>query len=341
MPCSEVRSSSLLAALEERRALDLRPLGRRREHVDQGVLGCHHGVGHAEARVGPRREDPEDELLVPGPDDLEVEFDAFGSSDPVALHGLDPLGPVQGVERVEELVDVGGGAEEPLLELALDDQVTGALAGPVREDLLVGQDGLATRAPIDRSQSSVGEAGFEQPEEDDLVPPDVRGVVTPHLPSPVVDGAQALDAGLELGDAGLGEAPGMFAGADGGVFRRQAEGVETQWRQDGKALHGAVTHEQVPEGVVPDVALVGGPARVGVHAQDVLRRARVVGVDLVDVAVSPALLPLQLDFLDVIGPRHPWILRTTGTTDGASRPRSVAITVPPTAGNRGRRSRVP
>ena len=307
-PSSEVRSSSLLPAADGPQRLDLGSLGVGGEHVDQRVLGRHHGVGHAEAGVGARREDPQVEPGCSSPDDLQVELDPFGPPDPVALHGLDPLGPVQAVERVEQLVGVGRGAEEPLLELPLDHEVAGALAGAVGQDLLVGQDGLAARAPVDRGQGAVGQAGLEEPEEDDLVPADVGRVVAADLPAPVVDRAEALHAGLQLGDAGLGEGPRVLAGADGGVLGGQAEGVEAEGRQHGVSLHGAVPDEQVAEGVVPDVALVGGPARVGVHAQDVLRRARVVGIDLVEAAVGPALLPLALDFLHVIGPRHAGIL---------------------------------
>ena len=108
------------------------------------------------------------------------------------------------------------------------------------------------------------------------------------LPPPVVDGPEGLHAGLQLGDASLGEGPGVLAGADGGVLGRQAEGVEAERREHGVALHGAVAHQEVAEGVVADVALVGRAARVGVHAQDVLRRAGVVGVDLVEAARRPS-----------------------------------------------------
>ncbi len=101
---------------------------------------------------------------------------------------------------------------------------------------------------------------------------------------------------------------GMFAGANGGVLGGQPEGVEAEGRENGESLHGAVANEQVPEGVVADVALMGRPARVGVHAQHVLRGAGIVGIDLVEMAVSPALLPLELDFLHVVGARHCWIL---------------------------------
>ena len=56
-------------------------------------------------------------------------------------------------------------------------------------------------------------------------------------------------------------------------------------------VHRAVPDEKIAERVVADVALVGRPARVRVHAKDVRGRARVVHVHLVGVLVDPALLP--------------------------------------------------
>ncbi len=103
----------------------------------------------------------------------------------------------------------------------------------------------------------VGQAGFEQPQEDHLVPPDVGRVVAADLAPPVVDGAQGHNAGLQLGDALLGEDAGMGPGPDGGVLGRQAERVEAEGREHGIALHGPVPDQKVAEGVVPDVALVG------------------------------------------------------------------------------------
>ena len=81
----------------------------------------------------------------------KVDLGAVGPTDPVALHALYAVGPVEVVERVQQLVGVPGDPEEPLLELAFDDDVARALAGPVREHLLVGEHRLAARAPVDRA----------------------------------------------------------------------------------------------------------------------------------------------------------------------------------------------
>ena len=171
-------------------------------------------------------------------------------------------------------------------------------------------------APVDRGGGPVGEARLQQLQEDDLVPLDVLGVVAADLPPPVVDGPERDDRLLQLGDPGVGEDPGVGAGLDGGVLRRQAERVEAERGQHGLTQHGAVADQQVAEGVVADVAHVGGPRRVGVHGQDVGRGARIVGVHLVGALVGPALLPFLLDFDDVVGPCH-----GSRWYRGASRPR--------------------
>ena len=73
----------------------------------------------------------------------------------------------------------------------LIDDVAGALAGAVGQDLLVGQHGLAPGAPVDRRHGAVGQAGLPEAQEDELAPLDVAGVVAVHLAAPVVDGAEA------------------------------------------------------------------------------------------------------------------------------------------------------
>ena len=147
--------------------LDLGSVLGRGELVDQRVLGGDHRVGHAERGVRAGGEDPQREPLppvgaVPALDD-QVELGPLGPADPVALHGLDPLGPLEVVEVGQQLVGVAGDPEEPLLEVTLDHQVARALTGAVGQDLLVGQHGLAARAPVDRGVGPVGQPGVEQP----------------------------------------------------------------------------------------------------------------------------------------------------------------------------------
>ena len=88
------------------------PVGRD-ELVDERVLGRQHHVRRAEQRVGPRREDRDDVVAARHP---EVDRRSGAPSDPVPLHDLDRVGPVELLEVVEQAVGVGGDPQHPLLE---------------------------------------------------------------------------------------------------------------------------------------------------------------------------------------------------------------------------------
>ncbi len=90
-------------------------LGAAREAHHVGVLGGHHEEGRAEERVRAGGEDGivDVELLA-----AEVHLGALAAADPVALHRLHVLGPLDPVEVAEQPLGVVGDAQEPLLELA-------------------------------------------------------------------------------------------------------------------------------------------------------------------------------------------------------------------------------
>ena len=116
----------------------------------------------------------------------------------------------------------------------------------------------------------------------------------------------------QLGDPGLGEDAGMGSRLDGGVLGREAEGVEADGAEDALAQHGLVANDQVTEGVVAHVTLVGRPRGVGVHAQGVELSAGIVVVDLVRAGFDPVALPLALHRLDIVGACHPSRVREAG-----------------------------
>ena len=83
---------------------------------------------------------------------------ADAAADPVALHQLDRLGPVEQVEVGEQAVGVRGDAQHPLLQRAAEHRVVAALAAAVGGDLLVREHGAERRAPVDRRLVEVREA---------------------------------------------------------------------------------------------------------------------------------------------------------------------------------------
>ncbi len=80
------------------------------------MLGREHEEGRAEQRVGPGREDHD---LLTGAVHAKVDVGALGPSDPVPLHGQNPIRPLLELGHlVEQGVRVVRDLEEPLLEVA-------------------------------------------------------------------------------------------------------------------------------------------------------------------------------------------------------------------------------
>ena len=125
------------------------------EVFDQRVLGGEHHVGGAEERVGAGGEDADVQVRVWN---WEVHPGPGAAADPVALQQLDRFGPLHVVQVVDQPVGVGGDAQHPLLEAALDHGVVAAFAAALVGDFFVGQHGAQARAPVDLDVGEVGQA---------------------------------------------------------------------------------------------------------------------------------------------------------------------------------------
>ncbi len=91
---------------------------------------------------------------------IEGNAHAFGAADPVLLHQGALFRPaIHAVERGQQIVGVGGDAEEPLAELAPFDQGVRAPAAPIN-NLFVGEHGHVHRFPIDVGLLAIDEAGL-------------------------------------------------------------------------------------------------------------------------------------------------------------------------------------
>ena len=122
--------------------------------VDQRMLRREHHVGGAEQRVRPRREHADRQVVsVEG----EVDHRALRPADPVALHHLDGLRPVDQRQLVGQPVGVCGDAQHPLAQRAAVDRMISAVAPAVARDLLVGQHRPERRAPVHQRVGQVGQ----------------------------------------------------------------------------------------------------------------------------------------------------------------------------------------
>ena len=82
---------------------------------------------------------------------------AFAAADPVALHFLEGLAPVDLLQALQQALGVGGDAQHPLAHRPAHDGKAAHLA-PAIHDLLVGEDGAELFAPPDRGFGDVSQA---------------------------------------------------------------------------------------------------------------------------------------------------------------------------------------
>ena len=287
--------------------------------------------------------------------DAEQDLGAVRTPDPVSLARLDRLGPVHGLQVVEQDLRVVRDPEEPLLHEARLDLCAAALAAPV-DDLLVRQHRLIVGAPLDRRGLPVGEPAFVETEELPLLPAVVLGLVRGELARPVDRPADALHGLADRRDVAVDDLAGMTAFLDGRVLGRQPERVEALWVQDPHPVPAPEVGDDVADRVDEHVAHVQLAGRVREHLQHVaLRNA----LDLVRAGIRhlegalvlPDALPLLLDSLGVVPLHHrlssprdtkkPLAREASWDRHGSRRVRSLGVTQEAAAwaGNRNRHNR--
>ena len=287
-------------------SIDCFALLRRGEPIDQRVFGREHEVADAEDGIGAGGEDSDAVGVVERLVEREGDLRAFGAADPVALHHLDRLWPVDRGE-VEQLVGVVGDAEEPLLEVAgLDDRgaaLAVAVAEVVAQHLFVGQHGAAGGAPVGGGAVAVGQAVLVELEEPPLGPAVVLRVGGGEFAVPVEAGAHLLELAAHRLDVAVGPLFGVRVVLDGGVFGGQAEGVEAEREEHVVALHPLPAGGGVAGGHRVPVADVQVAAGVGQHGEEEVGLARVLIGRAVEAVDRPSSAPARLDLGGVVGGR--------------------------------------
>ena len=144
--------------------------------VDEGVLGRQDQERRPEERV--RAGGEHADLVAAGQllprSAAEHDLGAFRATDPVGLLDPDRLRPIDPAE-VEQLVGVLGDAEEPLLQVPLLDERSAAPAAALDAHDLFARERAVVGAPVDGCLGPVGQARFEELQEDPLVPAVVLG----------------------------------------------------------------------------------------------------------------------------------------------------------------------
>ena len=268
--------------------------------IHQRMFGRQHHVGGAEQRVRTRGENTDAARAV---GQRKLQFYAFAAADPVALHFLGAVRPVQVVEPLEQRLGVGGDPQYPLAQGPAN-AVEAAHFGLAVDDLLVGERGTQFRAPPDRLLLLVGQAALEELLEDPLGPPVVAGIGGVDLPAPVVGEAQRLELAAKSRHVALGGGAGMGAGAQRVLLGGQPEGVPADGVQHVEAAHALVAGDDVGCGIALGMAhMKPVAAGVGKHVQHV-----VLGPGPVDIlghakrlVAVPIVLPLGFDLFERIG----------------------------------------
>ena len=302
--------------------------GRPRELLDERVLGREQDEVRAVDRVDARREDLDRVAvdrsrgspalasgnLTRAPSDRPIQFRCIVST--FSGHSVRRRSAA-----VEQLVGVVRDAEEPLLELARRDRRAAAPAAAV-DDLLVGEHGLAARAPVDVRPLAVREAALEHLQEQPLVPVVVVGQAGGDLALPRVADAEALQLPLHVGDVLERPRLGVDVVLDRGVLGRQAERVPAERVQDVEAAHPLHAGDDVADHVVADVPDVRVPGRVREHLEAVELRLRGSSVTS-NARAPPALLPLLLDCLGFVVGHDPLIISRPRAARGRRRAASA------------------
>ena len=122
---------------------------------DELVLGGEHQEVRSIQCVGSCREDLH--RLFGVVLDGKLELGSGRLSDPIALHFLDAVGPINAVEPGNQAVSIGGDPHHPLPHFFADHRVAAPLTAS-SDDLIVGEHSPERRAPIDLAVGEVGQA---------------------------------------------------------------------------------------------------------------------------------------------------------------------------------------
>ncbi len=155
-------------------------------------------------------------------------------------------------------------------------------------------------APVLRGLLAVHQALLEEAQEELLLPAVVFGRAGGEFAPPVVRVAQAAQLAAHVVDVGKGPLGGMRAVLDGGVFRRQPEGVPAHGVQHVEALHALEAGHHVADGIVAHVPHVDVARRVGEHLQHVVLGLVGVVVAVEGAAFFPDALPFGFDGLGIV-----------------------------------------
>ena len=237
-------------------------------------------------------------LLQPILGNIKLNVHALAATDPVVLHRVYLIGPVN-LRMVKKFLCIVCDFEEPLVEIPVRDRGRAALTEAIYH-LFVSQHSLTGRAPIYWGVGTICQSALVELEEKPLIPSVVLWGAGNDFSVPIVDCSHTAELTPHVLHIFCCPPKGMDSTLDGRVLSIQPECVKAHWVKHIVTLHAAEarmsirwTH-RIP---VTDMEVTRG---VRVHRQLIPLRARVVVVDLVGAALEPALLPFGINSIVVI-----------------------------------------
>ena len=268
--------------------LHCRPLLVRSQFLCQSVLGSQNHEGSAVEGVGTGGIDGNH---VVGTVNLEVDLGTIALSDPVRLHLLNLLRPLQLIQIIQKTICVIGNSQHPLFQVLLGHVGAAPLTLAV-DHFLIGQSGLAGGTPVDGHLLLIGQALLEHLYKNPLGPLvelRIRGV---YFHIPVIDRRDLVDLALDILDILRGGFRRMYAHLDGVVLRRKSESVPSHGMDHIISVHQLVAAPHVGDHIASPVShMKSVSGRIGEHIQ------AIVFLLLAVIDIYRVLFPISTPFL--------------------------------------------
>ncbi len=246
--------------LVRRRALDLALPGRLelvrlhlcstridRQLVHEWMFRGQHHKGRPPQRVGTRGKDLERVRTRRVRPIFRAERDpcTFATPDPVLLHGLDPLGPID-LAEIKQFVGIVRDFKEPLVQLFFDNRRIAPLAVTVlAPDLLAGQGRIARWTKIDRRKGAIGQSHFVHFEKKPLRPAIIARQAGDRLASPVKHRAHRAKLAAHVFDVAHRPLVGVDAPLSRRVLGGKAKGVKPHWKEHIVPAHAQIAGARI------------------------------------------------------------------------------------------------
>ena len=154
----------------------------------------------------------------------EIHFRAVRLADPVGLHLLYLLRPVQFVQIIQQTVCIFGDLQHPLTQIFLGYLGAAALTFSV-DHFFVGQSGFTGRTPVNGELLFIGQSLFKHFDKNPLGPFIEIRICGVHFHIPVIDSRDIIDLLFDIGHVLCRRFGRMNAHLDGIVFRRETESI--------------------------------------------------------------------------------------------------------------------